>query len=98
MGLGAMYMMHLLAQDFNRIRRPIQNAVRAFIYKRDVMAQNYKLRPPLPLHHEPVTVSAIYARPDTRMIVQSNVLSLRIPCASLTELRSIGIASCKTIR
>lgn len=59
MGLGAMYMMHLLAQDFQRIRRPIQNAVRSFIYKRDVMAatQAGVLRPPLHYPHEPVTVN-----------------------------------------
>lgn len=96
MGLGAMYMMHLLAQDFNRIRRPIQNAVRAFIYKRDVMAQNYKLRPPLPLHHEPVTVSAICVGIGTQMIVQLFVSVSKL--ASLTEPRLIGIASCTTIR
>lgn len=38
MGLGALYMMHLLAQDFNRIRRPIANVVRGLISKRDLEA------------------------------------------------------------
>lgn len=38
MGLAALYMMHLLAQDFNRIRRPIANAVRGLISKRDLEA------------------------------------------------------------
>lgn len=38
MGLAALYMMHLLAQDFNRIRRPIANVVRGLISKRDLEA------------------------------------------------------------
>ncbi|XP_055838410.1 LOW QUALITY PROTEIN: uncharacterized protein LOC129906620 [Episyrphus balteatus] len=37
MGLGAMYMMHLLAQDYDRIRRPIKAIQRALRGKRDVM-------------------------------------------------------------
>ncbi|XP_065356043.1 uncharacterized protein LOC135950429 [Calliphora vicina] len=31
MGLGAMYMLHLLAQDWNKIRRPIPQAVTRFL-------------------------------------------------------------------
>lgn len=38
MGLGALYMMHLLAQDFNRIRQPVGKLVRSLIFKRDLSA------------------------------------------------------------
>lgn len=38
MGLGALYMMHLLAQDFNRIRQPVRQLVRSLIFKRDLSA------------------------------------------------------------
>lgn len=38
MGLGALYMMHLLAQDFNRIRQPVSKLVRGLLSKRDVDA------------------------------------------------------------
>ena len=31
MGLGAMYMLHLLAQDWNKIRRPVPQAVTRFL-------------------------------------------------------------------
>ncbi|XP_067626258.1 uncharacterized protein [Eurosta solidaginis] len=31
MGLGALYMMHLLAQDYNKIRRPVSAAARALV-------------------------------------------------------------------
>lgn len=36
-GLGALYMMHLLAQDYNKIRKPVMKLAR-FIGKRDVDA------------------------------------------------------------
>lgn len=37
-----MYMMHLLAQDFNRIRRPLTNVVRSLIFKRDLTSQQHR--------------------------------------------------------
>lgn len=38
MGLGALYMMHLLAQDFNKIRQPVAKLARLLISKRDLNA------------------------------------------------------------
>lgn len=51
MGLGAMYMVHLLAQDYNKIRQPVAAAARAFISasspitraKRDSYEENIKI-------------------------------------------------------
>lgn len=36
MGLGALYMIHLLAQDYNRIRKPVAAIAKALFTKRDV--------------------------------------------------------------
>lgn len=38
MGLGAMYMMHILAQDYNKIRKPVAKLARFLIQKRDLNA------------------------------------------------------------
>lgn len=38
MGLGALYMMHLLAQDYNKIRQPVAKLARFLIHKRDTGA------------------------------------------------------------
>lgn len=38
MGLGALYVIHLLAQDFNRIRQPVTRFLQTFISKRDLRA------------------------------------------------------------
>lgn len=33
MGLGALYMMHILAQDYNKIRKPVAKLARFFLNK-----------------------------------------------------------------
>lgn len=38
LGLGALYMMHLLAQDYNKIRKPAMKLARFLLMKRDVNA------------------------------------------------------------
>ncbi|XP_055920831.1 uncharacterized protein LOC129952322 [Eupeodes corollae] len=51
MGLGAMYMLHLLAQDYDRIRRPITKAIeRALRGKRDVTAYEYERNEVVDIH------------------------------------------------
>lgn len=42
MGLGALYAIHLLAQDFNKIRQPVAKFVQTFISKRDVRAMIHR--------------------------------------------------------
>lgn len=37
-GLGALYMMHLLAQDYNKIRKPAMKLARFLLMKRDLNA------------------------------------------------------------
>lgn len=36
MGLGSLYMLHILAMDFNRIRKPVTTLAKLLIFKRDV--------------------------------------------------------------
>lgn len=38
MGLGSLWMIHLIAQDFNKIRQPVAKLARLLISKRDVNA------------------------------------------------------------
>lgn len=38
MGLGALYLMHLLAQDYNKIRKPAMKLAKFLLTKRDVSA------------------------------------------------------------
>lgn len=38
MGLGSLWMLHLIAQDFNKIRQPVAKLARLLISKRDVNA------------------------------------------------------------
>lgn len=38
MGLGSLWMLHLLAQDYNKIRPPVAKLARLLISKRDVNA------------------------------------------------------------
>ncbi|KAM7351835.1 uncharacterized protein ACRADG_004564 [Cochliomyia hominivorax] len=44
MGLGAMYMLHLLAQDWNKIRRPIPPAVTRFLTGASTNLDNFITR------------------------------------------------------
>lgn len=37
-GLGALYMMHILAQDYQKIRKPVMKLARALLTKRDLDA------------------------------------------------------------
>ncbi|CAD6998373.1 uncharacterized protein LOC101449459 [Ceratitis capitata] len=39
MGLGALYMMHLLAQDYNKIRQPVAAAARALVSTSNLIAR-----------------------------------------------------------
>lgn len=38
LGLGSLYMMHLLAQDYNKIRKPAMTLARFLLMKRDLNA------------------------------------------------------------
>lgn len=38
MGLGSLWMLHLIAQDFNKIRQPVAKLARLLISKRDLNA------------------------------------------------------------
>lgn len=42
-GVAALYMIHLLAQDYNKIRKPIA-ITKAFFSKRDLTSENQKIR------------------------------------------------------
>lgn len=38
MGLGSLWMLHLIAQDYNKIRQPVAKLARLLISKRDLNA------------------------------------------------------------
>lgn len=38
MGLGSLWMLHLIAQDYNKIRQPVAKLARLLISKRDLHA------------------------------------------------------------